>query len=78
MYARVITAVDVLIQPGNDDAANTRIELAELFIGPVGIEQSPHLEELCRDVVSAQRLGVGIEFTLRLFPGDEIQFIFDA
>jgi len=78
LNARIVAAVNVLIQPGDDDAANTRVELAELLVGSLGIEKTPHSQILRRDLIGGQRLWVRVKFTLCVLPGDKIQLVFDA
>lgn len=74
----IVASIDVLVQPGHDDATHTGIELAELFVGPLGIEQPPHLEVFCCNLVGGQGLRVLVELALRTFPRDEIKFVLDA
>ena len=57
---------------------NAWIELAELFVGSLRIKEMPHLKVFRRDLVGCQRLRVSVKLTLRVFPRDQIQFVFDT
>lgn len=76
--AWVVAPVNIPVEPCHNDAANTRIEFAELFIGPVRVEKSPHLQILRCNFGGGQCLRILIELALCLVPGNQVQLVFDA
>lgn len=76
--ARIVAPVDVLVQPCHDDTTNAGVEFAELIVGALRIQETPHSEVLRCDLVGGEGGGVAVELTLGAFPRDKVQLILDA